>query len=116
MSPKPAASRLSITHGEVSDSATVNQIEPVHAPCAPSAIAAAICRPRPIPPSAAPETAVITRATLIRAQPLPEPGERWLRSADLPAGADRAIAVTKHAPKTVAQASRHDAADRPRRG
>ena len=26
------------------------------------------------------------------------------------------IAVTKHAPKTVAQASRHDAADRPRRG
>ena len=26
------------------------------------------------------------------------------------------IAVTKHAPKTVAQARRHDAADRPRRG
>ena len=50
-------------------------------------------RPRPVPPSAAPETAVITRATLIRAQPLPEPGERWLRSADLAAEADRAIAV-----------------------
>ena len=50
-------------------------------------------RPRPVPPSAAPETAVITRATLIHAQPLPEPGERWLRSADLAAEADRAIAV-----------------------
>ena len=49
--------------------------------------------PRPIPPSAAPATAIITRATLIRAQPLAEPGERWLRSADLSAEADRAVAV-----------------------
>ncbi len=50
-------------------------------------------RPRPVAPSAAPASAVATRATLIRAKPLSEPGERWLRSADLTAEAARAIAV-----------------------
>ncbi len=50
-------------------------------------------RPRPIPPSATPATAIATRATLIGARPLAEPGERWLRDADLQAEADRGIAV-----------------------
>ncbi len=50
-------------------------------------------RPQPIAPTTTPATAVATRATLIRAKPLGEPGERWLRSADLAAEADRAISV-----------------------
>jgi hypothetical protein len=50
-------------------------------------------RPRPAPPSAAPATAIATRATLIRAKPLAEPGERWLRSADLVAEAGSAVIV-----------------------
>ncbi len=50
-------------------------------------------RPRPAPPSATPATAIATRATLIGARPLTEPGERWLRDADLQAEADRGIAV-----------------------
>lgn len=50
-------------------------------------------RPQPVAPSPAPATAIATRATLIRARPLTEPGERWLREADLQAEADRGIVV-----------------------
>ena len=47
-----AASSFSVTSGAMSLSATVSQIDPVHAPCAPIAIAAAIWLPRPMPPAA----------------------------------------------------------------
>lgn len=50
-------------------------------------------RPRAVAPSSAPATAIATRATLIAARPLTEPGERWLRDADLQAEADHGIAV-----------------------
>ena len=50
-------------------------------------------RPQPVAPSSAPATATASRATLIGARPLSEPGERWLRAADLGTEADRAIAV-----------------------
>lgn len=50
-------------------------------------------RPRPVAPTSAPATAIASRATLIGARPLAEPGERWLRDADLNAEADRGIAV-----------------------
>lgn len=50
-------------------------------------------RPEPVAPTSAPATAVATRATLIGARPLTEPGERWMRSANLPAEADRGVAV-----------------------
>lgn len=50
-------------------------------------------RPQPVAPSASPATAIATRATLIGARPLAQPGERWLRDADLQAEAARGIAV-----------------------
>ncbi len=52
MSRDVAASNFSMTSGAVSLSATVSHIDPVHAPCAPIAIAAAIWLPRPMPPAA----------------------------------------------------------------
>ena len=64
-------------------------------------------RPRPVAPSAAPATAIATRATLIGARPLEEPGEQWLRHADLQAEADRGIAALNR----VLHAQRIAAAD-----
>jgi hypothetical protein len=58
-----AAMSLSITAGPVFDSATVSQIEPVHTPSAPSAIAAAIWRPVPMPPAASTGTGAIASTT-----------------------------------------------------
>ena len=58
-----AASIFSTAIGFVSASATVSQIEPVHTPWAPSAIAAAIWRPRPIPPAASTGTSGPTAST-----------------------------------------------------
>ena len=58
-----AASRFSNAIGFVSASATVSQIEPVHTPCAPSASAAAIWRPRPMPPAASTGTSGPTAST-----------------------------------------------------
>ena len=49
---EPAARNFSFTIGCVSASSVVSQTDPHHTPCAPSAIAAAICRPRPMPPAA----------------------------------------------------------------
>ena len=46
------ARMFSSASGEVFASATVSQIEPVQAPCAPRASPAAICRPVPMPPAA----------------------------------------------------------------
>lgn len=50
-------------------------------------------RPRAEPPGSAPASATASRATLIAAQALSEPGERWLAAADVQAEADRAIAA-----------------------
>lgn len=50
-------------------------------------------RAQPVSPAPPPSAATATRATLIAARPLAEPGERWLQGADLGAEADRAIAV-----------------------
>jgi hypothetical protein len=47
-----AASSFSLTTGDVSASGVVSQTEPVHAPAAPIAMHAAICRPVTIPPAA----------------------------------------------------------------
>ena len=47
----------------VSASATVSQIEPVQTPWAPSASAAAICRPVPMPPAASTGTSAPTAST-----------------------------------------------------
>ena len=44
-------------------SVTVSQIDPVHTPSAPRAIAAAICRPLPIPPAASTGTGAIASTT-----------------------------------------------------
>ncbi len=52
MSVDVAASSLSVTTPPWVFSVTVSQIEPVHTPSAPSAIAAAIWRPDPMPPAA----------------------------------------------------------------
>lgn len=49
-------------------------------------------RPREVPPGPPPAETLATRATLIGARALEEPGERWLASADA-ATADAAIAV-----------------------
>ena len=46
-----AASIFSLTAGLVSASSVVSQTEPHHTPWAPRAMAAAICRPRPMPPA-----------------------------------------------------------------
>jgi len=54
-----------------------------------------------------PARAIATRATLIGAQPLAEPGERWLAAADAEAEADRAIAALNR----VLHAQRLAAAD-----
>jgi len=48
----PAARSCSFSTSGFELSLTVSQIDPVHAPCAPIAIAAAIWRPEPIPPAA----------------------------------------------------------------
>jgi hypothetical protein len=50
-------------------------------------------RVTPAAPASPPATAVATRATLIAARPLSEPGEAWLRRADVDDEADRALAV-----------------------
>jgi hypothetical protein len=50
-------------------------------------------RARIEPPGAGPSSAVASRATLIGAQPLAQPGERWLAAVDLQAHADRAISA-----------------------
>ena len=47
-----ARRNFSFTTGWVSASWVVSHTEPVHTPCAPRAIAAAICRPRAMPPAA----------------------------------------------------------------
>ena len=47
-----AASSFSVTPPGRVALGDVSQIEPVHTPCAPSASAAAICRPDPMPPAA----------------------------------------------------------------
>ena len=47
-----AARNFSLTAGCVSASSVVSHTDPHHTPSAPSAIAAAICRPLPIPPAA----------------------------------------------------------------
>src|SRR5260221_14232837 len=47
-----AASIFSFTAGDVSASGVVSQTDPVHAPAAPIAIQAAICRPATMPPPA----------------------------------------------------------------
>ena len=44
-------------------SATVSQIEPVHTPAAPSAMAAAIWRPEPMPPAPSTGTGAIASTT-----------------------------------------------------
>lgn len=62
---------------------------------------------RPAAPAPGPAPVTTTRATLIAARPLSEPGERWLASADLGAEADRAIDVLN----TVLHAHRIAAAD-----
>ena len=59
----PAAVSFSSTAGAVSLSVVVSQIEPVHTPSAPSAIAAAIWRPDPIPPAARTGTRSPTAST-----------------------------------------------------
>lgn len=50
-------------------------------------------RARAEPATAGPASAIASRATLIGAQPLAEPGERWLGTVDLQAHAGRAITV-----------------------
>ena len=57
-----AARNFSFTTGCVSASSVVSHTDPHHTPCAPSAIAAAICRPRPMPP--APSTGMSTASTI----------------------------------------------------
>ena len=52
VSDEVAARNFSFTTGCVSASSVVSHTEPVHTPWAPSAIAAAICRPRAMPPAA----------------------------------------------------------------
>ena len=54
---------FSFTTGWVSASSVVSHTDPHHTPCAPSAIAAAICRPRPMPP--APSTGMSPTASTI---------------------------------------------------
>lgn len=44
-------------------------------------------------PGAGPASTIASRATLIDAQPLAQPGERWLAAVDLQAHADRAISA-----------------------
>ena len=63
VSPDPAESILSLTTGWVSASSVVSHTEPHHTPAAPSAMAAAIWRPRPIPP--APSTGTGATASTI---------------------------------------------------
>ena len=63
VSVKPAARRFSTTQGSVADSATVSQMDPVQTPWAPSAMAAAIWRPRPMPPAASTGTSGPTVST-----------------------------------------------------
>ena len=57
-----AARNFSFTTGWVSASSVVSHTDPHHTPCAPSAIAAAIWRPRPMPP--APSTGMSTASTI----------------------------------------------------
>ena len=52
-----------MTSGVMSLSATVNQIEPVHTPCAPIASAPAICDPCAIPPAASTGVGAIVSMT-----------------------------------------------------
>ncbi len=54
-----AAIIFCLVYGAVSASSVVSQTEPVHAPSAPSAIAAAICRPVTMPPAASTGTFLI---------------------------------------------------------
>ena len=72
-----AASRFSTAIGLVSASATVSQIEPVHTPCAPSASAAAIWRPRPIPPAASTGTSGPTASTTSGTSTIVETSPQW---------------------------------------
>ncbi len=72
-----AWSRFSTTHGRVSDSATVSQIEPVHAPWAPRAMAAAIWRPRPMPPAARTATSAGTASTTSGTSTMVEISPQW---------------------------------------
>lgn len=64
-------------------------------------------RARAEAPAAGPASAIASRATLIGAQPLTEPGERWLAAVDVQAHADRAIAALNR----VLHAQRLAAAD-----
>jgi hypothetical protein len=50
-------------------------------------------RARRAEPAPTPTPVTTTRATLVHAQPLAVPGERWLREADLQAQAERALRV-----------------------
>ena len=59
-----AASSFSVTTAAAgSFSTTVSQIDPVHTPSAPSAMAAAICRPVPMPPAASTGTGAMASTT-----------------------------------------------------
>ena len=58
-----AASSLSVTTPPLVFSDTVSQMEPVHTPSAPSAMAAAIWRPVPMPPAASTGTGAMASTT-----------------------------------------------------
>ena len=95
VSDEVAARNLSLTTGIVSASSVVSQTEPHHTPSAPSASAAAIWRPRAIPPAASTGTGATASttsgtSTIVETWPVCPPASvPWATIRSTPAAACR---------------------------